>query len=137
MGRKSARLYEVNDLVNLRLTGDRSDILKILNAKKMGGEDVSEYLAMAIREKEGIGPAIAVPSSSAAVVPPPPMLDMDHIVQSVISALSQQGLVVAAAGNVEHVEPIEEQEDEAVKEGVMNAVKNLLSFGGDDDDDDD
>lgn len=136
MGRKSAKLYDTNDVVNLRLTKNRDDILKVLNAKKMQGEDVSEFIAMAIRIAEGL-PINGTPAPVAESVnaPAQPALDMSQVVQQVIAELARQGMVVAAGGAGEAddtaVSPASGQEQ--VDPGVFNAVAKIISFGDDDD----
>ena len=143
MGRKTAKLYDLNDVANLRLTKNREDVLKVLNAKKMQGEDVSEYIATAIRMAEGLptnngapAPAAEVETTPAAPAPQP-ALDMSQVVQQVIAELARQGMVVAAggAGEADNAAVNPASETEEVDPGVQDAVARVLGGFGDDDDD--
>ncbi|OBZ15927.1 hypothetical protein A8L34_28180 [Bacillus sp. FJAT-27264] len=147
MGRKSTRLFVINDLAQLRLTKDRQDIITIINAKKMQGEDVSEFIANAIRQAVG-GVVVEQPPQSQLhpqPVPQPetPSLDLNQLVEKVISELSRKGMVVAQSGGTAQVSTPEELSDGngvqekqgVIQEGVLDAVKGLMNFNDEDEDD--
>lgn len=138
MGRRSTKLFETNDLVNLRLTKPREDVLKVLNAKKMQQIDVSDYLADCVRYREGI-PLDGSPSPEITVQAAAPALE--DVAEAVINMLKNQGLVFSATkaseSSSDEAEPIQQEDnnepDEETKRQMAEAIRRASSWGDDDD----
>lgn len=135
------KLYKLNDLVNLRLTKPREDILHLLNEKKMQGLDISEYLASVIRRAEGLeeinrpAPSSEKPPGAAPSIRS--VLDesqMDVLVSMVVQEMMSRGLAIA--GGSKRQEEREEidgadaaaAEEERRKEELKKATKDMLEW---------
>lgn len=133
MGRKSTKLFAINDIANLRLTKDREDVLSVLNAKKMAGIDISKYLAECVRFKEGLPSNGSSPQTHAPVV-------VEDVAEAVLKMLRDRGLVLSSQLSSQYgeTEVIEDQDntneaDEETQAAIQAAIAKATSWDFDDD----
>ncbi|MEK5061086.1 hypothetical protein BK126_26585 [Paenibacillus sp. FSL H7-0326] len=139
---KEIKLYKLNDLVNFRLVRKNTDILNLLNEKKLqGGFNASEYLANLIRAAEGLPLPEGEEGKNAFLnferVQPTP--NVDELVEKVIAKMKESGLMTVSMPSTasEESSPISSHTseiDEKKKQLLKEATASFLNFDDDDDD---
>lgn len=120
------KLYQENELFNLRLTKKREDIRKLLNEKKKQGVDVSDFVTDCIRRAEGLTQA---PSSSFVDTAPTSLMNeqfLDTIVSRLMEEIERRGMMVSGSRG-DPVEP-EEVSEAKPNPALKDAVKNILDW---------
>lgn len=133
---KEVSLYKLNQLVNLRLTASRRDIMDVLNEKKLQGVDISNYLSTLIRQAEGLPipegegvPSLSAPKlvqAEASISEP----QMDELVDKILRKLSSRGFKLS--NESEGLELDEEvKENKATRQELEKIAGDFLSWDDD------
>ncbi|MCY9763543.1 hypothetical protein M5X06_00270 [Paenibacillus alvei] len=134
---KEVSLYKLNQLVNLRLTASRRDIMDVLNEKKLQGVDISNYLSTLIRQAEGLPipegegvPSLSAPKlvhAEASISEP----QMDELVDKILRKLSSRGIKISNGSNESEVLEEEVKEDKATRQELEKIAVDLMSWDDD------
>lgn len=132
MARKEPKLYEENDLAQLRLTKERADIRMFLNRLRADGKDVSLFMQDAIREKAGLKSSGASGNNEPVAAQPQITAElMEDLTSQIIERIQSQGLLVAPGDAQNDYKQEVKQEEVVVNKAVQQAIADALSWDED------
>lgn len=125
---KQIKLYQRNDLFQIRLTKWRDDVRELLNEKKLQGVDLSDYMTKLIRAAEGLTDPLAAYNQPPKQIEPahsnsgPVQLSseqLEQVIRMVTERLASSGITVTTG---ESQEIPEDQANEEIKDAINSML---------------